>query len=89
MESRLLKTAFGSPKEPPNRALSVAALDRAASGNLQSRPYNPAQLLLISPLSLAGRTLVASIHLPPTRDRAVRLDDRARRSPAKRKSARA
>lgn len=34
MESQLLKTAFGSPKERPNRALSVAALDRAASGNL-------------------------------------------------------
>lgn len=33
--------------------------------------------------------MVPSIHLPPARDGAVRLDDRASRSPAKRKSARA
>lgn len=32
--SRLLKTVHGSPKVRPNHALSVAALDRAASGNL-------------------------------------------------------
>jgi hypothetical protein len=34
--SRLLKTVFGSPKERPNRALSVAALDRAAAATCRA-----------------------------------------------------